>query len=88
MVKKLPVGANGLVLTADSTKPNGVAWEAAGAGTVTSVAAADGTIVVTGNHFFLDAAVACAVVLAATAVAVGFDVARGKLPWQGTPEHA
>lgn len=45
-------------------------------------------IVVTGNHFFLDAAVAGAVVLAATAVAVGFDGARGKLPWQGTPEHA
>lgn len=48
-VARLPVGANGLVLTADSTKPDGLAWEAAGAGTVTSVAAGDGTIVIGGT---------------------------------------
>jgi hypothetical protein len=48
-VARLPAGANGLVLTADSTKPLGVGWEAAGAGTVTSVAAADGTIVIGGT---------------------------------------
>jgi hypothetical protein len=39
-------------------------------------------IVVTANHFFLDAVVAVPVVIAAAALAIGFDGARGKLPWQ------
>lgn len=46
---RLPVGADGLVLTADSTQPDGIRWAAAGAGTVTSVAAADDTIVIDGD---------------------------------------
>ncbi len=43
-------------------------------------------IVVTGNHFFLDAAAAVFVVLAAAAVAVGVDGVRGKLPWRDAPD--
>jgi hypothetical protein len=43
-------------------------------------------IVVTGNHFILDAIVAVPVVLLATAIAITFDGFRGKLPWQRLPE--
>lgn len=45
-------------------------------------------IVVTANHFFLDAIVAVPVVLLAAGIAVTFDGIRGKLPWQQLPDHA
>lgn len=42
---RLPVGANGFVLSADSTQPTGLKWIAAtGTGTVTSVGLADGSV--------------------------------------------
>lgn len=45
---RVPVGANGTVLTADSTQALGVKWSAVGGtGTVTSVASADGSVTVT-----------------------------------------
>jgi hypothetical protein len=45
-------------------------------------------IVVTANHFFLDAVVAVPVVMLAALLAISFDGLRGKLPWQDAPEHA
>lgn len=43
-------------------------------------------IVVTANHFFLDAVVAVPVVILAALIAIGFDGLRGKLPWQRAPD--
>lgn len=48
-VARLAVGATGQVLTADSTQTDGMKWANAGTGSVTSVAAADGTIVIGGT---------------------------------------
>lgn len=48
-VARLGVGSDGQVLSADHTQTDGVKWANAGTGSVTSVAATDGTIVISGT---------------------------------------
>jgi hypothetical protein len=83
---RLPVGADGEVLSSDSTAPAGLKWVAGGGGSVTSVNGQTGVVVLTATDVGADVAGAAAAAAAASQP-IGTISAKGDL-YAGTANDA